>query len=220
MKEQHLSGDTYRITEIETQQHDENRVNIYLDGAFAFGLEKEVVIRHGLHEGDELTDAMIDDILLMEERTRAKEKALLYLSHRDLSIEEMRKKLALKRFPDRVIQRILDDLKRVGLLDDRKFALSYGNARLRARSMGKRILRQELLMKGLAEDVVNEAVEAVYADRSEEEMCRQIVESRLKKMKNVSRTSRKKIAGFLLRRGFDWDTIHTALPETLWDIET
>ena len=66
---------TYRITQIEPQKHSRDRVNVYLDGAFAFGLEKEVLLVHSLHEGEEITDQLIDQVLLLEERTRAKKKA-------------------------------------------------------------------------------------------------------------------------------------------------
>jgi len=48
---------TYRITQIEPQKRREDRVNIYLNGIFAFGLNKEVVLKHHLHEGDELKEA-------------------------------------------------------------------------------------------------------------------------------------------------------------------
>ena len=116
---------TWQITGIETQKNNPDRVNIYLDGAFGFGLARQVVIQQHLHEGDRLTDAVIDRVLLKEEVVRAKNGAIRLLSYRARSEAELRKKLSERGYSSRVIERVIGDFLRAGLLDDRSFAMAF-----------------------------------------------------------------------------------------------
>lgn len=207
---------TYRITGIEVQKNNEGRVSIYLDGAFAFGLDKEVSLKHNLHEGDELEESVIDEILLMEERTRAKQKALALLAYRARSVEELRKKLKEKDFSERTIDRVIDDFLQVGLLDDRQFASAYVHSRMLQKPMGKRLLRQELFSKGIDEEEAEKAVEEVYSDLSEVNVAKDLVQRRIQKSKmggEEMKKQKKKLSQFLLRRGFDWGVISEVLQE-------
>ena len=198
----------YQITLIESQKHDENRVNVYLDGSFAFGLEKDVLIRHHLHEGDTINDQVIDGVLLSEERTQAKEKALSLLSYRARSTKELKNRLKEKGFTERTIQRVIKDFLRVGLLDDRNFASSYVQTRMLQKPMAKRLLRVELGRKGINETLTESAINESYGCESEFEVARSLVKKKWsRKTETDERKKKKKIADFLLRRGFDWEVI-------------
>lgn len=202
----------YRITQIEQQKRHEDRVNIYLDGAFAFGLEKEVVLRHNLREGNELTESLIDEVLLSEERTRAKEKALSFLSYRARSVEELKKRLKDRGFSERTVNRVIDDFLRVGLLNDKEFALSFVHSKMVQKPMGKRLLKQELLLKGIQEEIAESAVEEVYGVRSEVEVARELIQRRIQRYQGDNdKKLRKKLVDFLFRRGFNWEVISEVL---------
>jgi len=197
-------------------------MNIYLDGTFAFGLDQEVVIRHHLHEGDELSETLIDNILLVEERTRAKEKALSFLNYRARSKAELKKKLQEKNFSERTIQRVIDDLIRVGLLDDKQFAALYIHSRMVQKPMSKRLLRQDLLFKGIDEDMATEAIEAGYGPRSETEVAGDLVRRRMQSSSAPERDEKKRrrrLSDFLKRRGFSWDVISEVLRENSIDVD-
>ncbi len=207
---------TYWITQIEPQKRREDRVNIYLNGIFAFGLNKEVVLKHHLHEGDELKESVIDDILLVEERTRAKQKALALLSYRARSVEELRKRLGEKEFSGRTVGRVIEDFLRVGLLDDREFASAFVHSRMMQKPMGKRLLRQELFSKGIDEETVERVIDEVYGDRSELDVARELIRKRIRRYSGGEKEAkkiRKKLSDFLLRRGFDWEVITAVLQE-------
>ena len=213
---------TYRITQIEEQKNRKDRVNIYLDGEFAFGLDHEVVLRHHLHEGDSLSERIIDDILLAEEKTRAKEKALSYLNYRARSIEELKRKLEEKNFSNRVIRQVIDDLIRVGLLDDKQFAATYVHSRMVQKPMGKRLLRQELLSKGIDEEMADEAVDEGFGSRSETEVARGLIQKRLRGLnpgKKDLEKQRKRLSDFLFRRGFNWEVINEAFQNEVRKME-
>jgi len=210
----------YRITQIEPQQRAKDRFNIYLDGAFAFGLDGEVVLKHHLHEGDELTDTVIDGVILMEERSRAKKKALALLSRSARSMGELRERLRGYGFSERTIAPVVADFLRVGLLDDRAFAEAYVRSRLAQRPMGRRLLKQELLHRGVDEDAAEAAVGKAYGSVSEADFARQLVHRKMKSAGGGdTRRLRQKLVDMLMRRGFDWDVIASAVQEKGWENE-
>ncbi len=204
---------THRVTAIEPQKNRKDRVNIYLDGVFAFGLNQEVVLKLNLRPGDEIEERVIDEILLAEERTRAKEKALSLLSYRARSVEELRKRLKEKGFSDRTVEKVIEDFVRVGLLDDKKFASDYVHSKMIQKPMGKRMLREELFSRGIDEETAEKAIEEAYSERSEVDVARDLFRRRMKRYRGDDVKLRKKLSDFLRRRGFDWDVINTVLQE-------
>ncbi|HEX9934319.1 MAG TPA: RecX family transcriptional regulator [bacterium] len=216
-----MSETRFTITKIEPQQKAENRFNIYLDGAFAFGLEGEVLIRHHLHEGDEIAENIVDDVLLSEERSKAKKKALALLSHSSRSVAEIRRRLLESDFSERTSDRVIRDFVRVGLLDDKAFALSYAQSRLFQRVMGKRLLKQELLQKGIDEENADTAVAGAYDQVSETDLAKQLVEKKMRQLgAQDKRKVKHKLSDMLFRRGFDWDVISSVVREAMWEEES
>jgi regulatory protein len=152
----------------------------------------------------------------MEERARAKQKALELLAYRARSVEELRKKLKAKDFSERTIDRVIDDFLQVGLLDDSQFASAYVHSRMVQKPMGKRLLRQELFSKGIDEEKAEKAIEELYSDRSEFDVAKDLVQKRVRKSKGSEeemKKQKKKLSQFLLRRGFDWGVISEVLQE-------
>lgn len=215
-----MAETVFRITQIEPQKHSQDRFSIYLNGAFAFGLDEEVVLKHHLHEGDELPESMIDDVLLSEERARAKKKALNLLSHSARSVQELRKRLIDYEFSERTVERVIRDFVRIGLLDDRSFASTFAISRLSQRPEGKRLLMLELIQKGIEEETAETAVEQAFASLSEEELARNLADRKLRQMdKEDKRKMKQKLSVFLFRRGFDWDIINPIVQEKVWENE-
>ena len=132
------------ITQIVIQKKRKNRCSIFLDEEFGFGLHQDVVFQFGLKKGDALTEKQIEEILFAEDKKIAKERALIFLSHRDRSEKEMRSKLKQVGFKENIINLVVEDLKKLNLIDDEKFALLYAKSKLITRPMGEYLLKQEL----------------------------------------------------------------------------
>jgi len=202
----------FRVTAIERQKRNPDRVSVFLDGVFAFGLDEEVLFRNPIHEGDGLSESFIDDVLLHDERVRAKAKALRLLSHRALTTDELRQKLLDREFSERTVERVIEDLRRVGLLDDEAFAVAYVRSRMIQRPCSKKLLTLELKHKGIGEEAATEAVEAAYGPESEEAVAGGLFRAKMASLKGEDpRKARKKAVEFLFRRGFDWELIRGAM---------
>lgn len=116
------------ITALRFQKRNKNRVNVYVDGQFAFGLAA-IEAAH-LRVGQTLGDGDVARLQRQDEVERAYERALNFLSYRPRSEAEVRRKLREKNVEDEVIEVVVERLTRTGLLDDREFARYWVENRL------------------------------------------------------------------------------------------
>src|SRR3954467_10879716 len=86
------------ITKISEQKRRANRRNIYLDGAFAFGCNLNVVAKFRLREGMSLSEEQVSEIELGEVKQECFDAALRLLQTRLQSTAEMRRKLMRKEY--------------------------------------------------------------------------------------------------------------------------
>jgi len=202
-----MNTETPRITRIEAQKKRADRVNIYLDGEFAFGLSHEVLLQFGLAKGDALLPDRLSEIQAAEAVQGAKGKALALISYRMRSVAEIRKKLADKDFPGRAIDQAVEDLLRVGLLNDRAFAEAFIRTRMIQKPSGRRLLRQELRFKGVSETDIDHALDTALAEVDVAQVIADLVERRRRQLPSDPIKARKRLTDFLLRRGFAWDGV-------------
>jgi regulatory protein len=207
-----------KITKIEIQKKHKNRVSIFLNDEFAFGLDSEVAAKFDLKEGDVLNQQTITDLILKEENKKAKEKAYRYLAGRAHSEKELRTKLLHKGFSPAVVDQVISDLKAQHYVDDEAFALSYVHSRLVNKSVGEILLRRELWQKGIHEQIIEKALKEAYAEKSQLEVARELLVKRLSRYKELNDWQKKKrLADFLLRRGFEWELVKEVIEEMLRD---
>ncbi len=206
------------ITKIEVQKKNKGRVSIFLDDEFAFGLDGISAISHGLKEGDRLSREQITNVLGKEEKKRVKEKAFRLLALRAHSEKELRTKLIHKGFAEEMVEEVISELKTQKLIDDAAFAQSYARTRLVNKPVGERLLRRELQQKGISEERINAAVSEAYSEKDQIGHARELVDRRLPRYQGLENLKKKKrLADFLVRRGFDWDLVKEVIEETLKD---
>jgi regulatory protein len=200
-----------QITALEKQRRHQ-RANVYLDGRYAFSLSLELVAQAGLHEGDALSPQKVDSLRRADMRHQAQEAALRLLAYRPRSEAELRSRLARRGLPPGVIQETMERLREQGLLDDDAFARYWVDARQQSSPRGRRLLRRELLAKGIAVETARQAVATV----EEEEIARRAAEKKAHSLRNLDyATFRRRLGQFLLRRGFPYETARV-LVEELW----
>jgi len=142
---------------------------------------------------------------------KIKTDALRLLAFRPRSIEELRKRLKMKRYPEALISETLERLKAQGFLDDEKFARLYAGSKISSKPTGKRQLEFELRQKGVSEELAKKTI-ANLKDYDEKEEVRRLVESRLSKSGEISIEAKKRrLFAFLRRRGFSSEAIFSAM---------
>ena len=206
------------ITRIESQKTRSRRVNIYCDGEFALGLHQDVLVKFGLREGDVLDEKQIEKLQGAEELNLAKEKALRLLGYRRRSEKELRARLLEREFHPEIIDSVIEHLRKLGFVNDRAFAEAFLHDALMKKPAGTRLLRQELRRKGISKEIVEGLLEEKLGTEIEFSLAREAASKRMRRStishKGGEREKQqKRLADFLVRRGFAWDTVASVLKE-------
>jgi len=198
------------ITALVAQQKNKERVNVYLDGEFAFGLAAIEAVR--LKRGQVLSDADIDRLRSADEAEKAHEKALRYLANRPRSEWEVRQNLKKAGFEAESVDRAVERLKSVALIDDAAFARYWVENRLRFNPRGAAALRQELRRKGIDRAVIDLVLKAV--DLPDDAAALQAALARADRYRQATRPEFvQKLGAYLVRRGFDYAAAREAVNE-------
>lgn len=147
-----------------------------------------------------------------KEIKRAKNVAYRFLSLRPRSRAEVKKKLAGADFSDTVVQAVLADLDRFGYVNDVEFARLWSGSRIRLRGFGMRRIEQELNARGISRETIRECLSRAFQDSPEIDIARGEAEKKLRSLARYAPEVRKKrLAGFLERKGFSPGIIHRLL---------
>ena len=200
------------ITALNNQKHNAERLNVYLDGEFAFGLDWAVA--GSLSVGQILSPNEVEALQQQDDIEKAKKSALHLIGRRPRSVVEIDRNLRKKAFDDRVIEQVIDRLTAVDLLNDAAFAGYWVEQRDTFRPRSKLALRQELQQKGLSRVVIDTALKEV----DEESAARRVAEKQATRWGHLSEEEfRVKLGRFLQRRGFPYDVIRTTTND-IWQV--
>jgi regulatory protein len=204
-----------RITALEPQANNPERINLYVDGRFLLSVNAAIVFQLELQLEQELLPDQLEQLRREEAEQRAVDRALNYLSFRPRSREEVRRYLRRKETPPEIIDAALARLDRLDFVNDHSFAEFWIGTREQFSPRGARALKNELRMKGVDREVVNELVDA---EQDEERALRA---GRKKAMSLVNipgmdyATFRNRLGSFLQRRGFGYE-VTTRTVRALW----
>jgi regulatory protein len=206
------------VTKIIEQKKRANRRNVYLDGAFAFGLNDNVVARFRLREGMTISPEMVAEIAAGEVRQECFDYAMKCLQARLHSVAELRRKLVRREYGEQVIDGVLADLARMNYLDDARFARSKALSAAEHKHHGRRRAFVELLKAGVKRDVADAALDDVYQQSDSTAAARLLAEKKAPSLKKLEpAVARRRLAGMLMRRGFDYETIKPVIDQVLGD---
>jgi regulatory protein len=203
------------VTALEVQKRDKERVNVFIDGEFAFGLNLLDAAR--LRKGQVLAEAEIAALRDADAVVQAVNKAAHFLSYRPRSEQEVRRNLKEKETPPDVIEAAIERLSGMGYLDDAAFARYWVDNRSQFKPLSHRALRQEMRQKGLSDSVIAEAL----GELSESDLAYKAAETQLRKLRNRTEQEFKtKMNAFLQRRGFSYSTTQDVVRRLIETLET
>jgi regulatory protein len=128
---------------------------------------------------------------------------------------ELATKLAKRRVPEDVAERLLTRFEEVGLIDDTAFAHAWVESRQSGKGLGRRALAQELRRKGVDEEVAREALGEIDP-RDEEEAARALVRRKLRTLRTVDRaTATRRLTAMLARKGHSGEVVWRVVREEL-----
>ena len=187
------------VTRLEPQKKNPGRMNVYLDGEFAFGIS--LAVAPWLKEGDQISQNKITALKTEDDLESAYQRALNFLSYRSRSEQEIRQNLYKAKVANEIIDAVLDKLRAGSFVNDNEFAREWVENRIKFRPRGKRALSSELYQKGISNQIIEETLQ----DLNEEKLAFDLARKKMTKHKHLERTAfQKKMYGYLSRRGFDY----------------
>ena len=203
------------VTRLVAQQKNPNRVSVFIDEAFAFGVHVDLVVTFGLHKGQRLNVAAQQQIVQADRVRAAREVALGYLSHSARTEREVRQKLLRSDFDEAVAEDTVVRLRELGYLDDAAYARHYVQARFRNRGYGPGRLRSDLMRRGVAAALIDTVLDELLEQQDMLEAARRHAEKRWPRLAGEpdARKRRKKLSEFLVRRGFSYETARSVIDD-------
>lgn len=201
------------VTRVAQQRADPERVSVFLDGEFAFGLTLALAVEAGLKKGLALPAERQRALLSAEEGHAAKAAALASVAARARTTGELRRMLGDKGFAADVVDDTVAALEQMGLVDDAAYAVAYARGRFAGRGHGPARIRQDLVQRGVAK----EHIEAALATLAEaEDVAGRARDDAARRWASLAseadaRRRRKKTLDFLLRRGHSFDDARQAV---------
>lgn len=204
-----------KVTKLEQQQGNKERVNVFLDDEFAFGLNLMDAVN--LRKGQELTEIEIAELRQKDAIVKAIDIAANLLSYRPRSTQEIRQHLQKKGYDEFVIEAAIERMTTLAYLDDRAFARFWIESRNRSKPRGKTALRYELRQKGIADNIIYELLDDML---DEESAAYEAAQPRIRRMRGKTRFEfKQKIGSFLQRRGFGYDVVNQTLKTLIEELE-
>ncbi len=178
---------------------------------------KMLVYELGLRKGDELSEESISSLQKENELHSCENKALDYLSRRLHSAMELRRKLMQKGFPKETIEEIINKMRSLKYLDDRKYAELMVNESINLRHEGTQKIRARLMEKGISKEIIQEVLFIGEVASFEDENIKLIADKKLfslKKRFTDKKAVTQKLTAYLLSKGFSYQTIRNYLRNT------
>lgn len=125
----------HRITALKLQKHNPQRINVYLDGEYAFGLSR--ILAAWLAVDQNISDEKIAQLQDQDGQESAYQQALQFLNYRQRSQAEVRKNLQTHQVSEQIIASVLERLRNNGLVNDQSFAQNWVENRIEFRPRQK-----------------------------------------------------------------------------------
>lgn len=197
------------ITDIKPQVKKQNRVSVFIDGKFAFGLDKSDCTFMGLKIGTELTQERYDYIIDNAVYAKAYQKADRYIGFKMRTEKEVRNKLIEEGYSDEITERVIASMVKYKYIDDMSYAIMYAKDCRKLKKWGPERIKAELYKKGVKTEYIENAL-----NESNSEDTAEIIDSLLeKRIKNtpIDLKEKQKHINFLLRRGFKYHDIKSVI---------
>ena len=207
-----------KITDIKRQKRRKNRVSIYLDGKYTFSLDNDTIVRANIYTGDEITEEDKNKLIEKDAFSRARDYAYYFVSYRDRSEYEIKKRLFEKEFQPAVVNEVLSLLKSQGIVDDHSFVNKWVDNVILSRPMGRMRVTHELKAKRVRDDIIDEVCQEKLGLDKEAELARKAADKKMKVLKSYAQdVARRRLNSFLVNRGFNFEVIRDLIKEYFGD---
>jgi regulatory protein len=208
-------SETVTITGVHHIPRKSSRRRIDLEDGTSFSMDLGLLTRHGLRVGLVLDEETRAAIVAEDAKTRAKSTAMDLIRVRPRSRHEMLSRLGRKGFDEDAAEYAVQALEDLGYISDEQYASDHIDSRMRGKPKGRYAMRQELRAKGIDRTTIDRALTAV-SDEDERDAAIRVATGQLPQYRTLPRdVAHRRMYQFLLRRGFAYEHVSTAMREVM-----
>ena len=204
-----------KITKIEVQKRNKDRVNVYIDNDYAFSAYSELVYKENLRVNSEVNEDKLLRIAEKENLSKCKETALRIIERSYKTESEMINKLAEKGYDSKSIEIVISFLKEYNFINDKSYNKMYIKDRIS--NQGKQKIKYSLIRKGISAEIIDEFINDIEFDNEKAVA----IEMAKKKYKLISKTEKdkfklwNKLCRYLVGRGYNYSISKEVVNEVL-----
>jgi regulatory protein len=206
------------ITAITTTRQNPERATIRVGRRVVGTLSWRRIDALDLHVGqtwDPPLAARLDEAIAADKALRSARRRL---NRRPLSETELRRKLAGDEHPAGAIDEVVEELSRLGMLDDARLGRALIDETLARKPAGPKLLRDKLRRRGLGRELVDDLLAEHRDPGRDVDGAAELARRRLPALTRYDpATRRRRLWGLLARRGFEPDVIDQAVRDVLQD---
>ena len=204
-----------QLTDIQINEKTPSHRTLFLDGEYFDSVDAGCIPKLGLRVGLEIEVEVMQKLIQADEGMRAKNYALELLSSQSYSKNQMIYQLRQKGFGTEAIDITLEDLEQLGHIKDENFAKKWVARRQRSKPKGKKVLEHELANQSIDKTTVDHVLAGIH-DAEETNIALQLARKQVKRYQSLApQVAKRRLHGFLLRRGFDYETVQIVIERVL-----
>jgi regulatory protein len=198
-----------QITSVEKNKNNDDVMMVYVDGEYSFSITEEEYFKRNFYEKREITQAEIEEIKHVHSYKTAKSAALKYLTLKLRSADELRQKLESLGYDSETTEKAVSELASLGYINDTIYVQKYLYDRSKLKPKPKRMLKLELLKKGIKESIIDEILSEWQID--EPSLARRLVKKKYGKYDLRDEKIIRRVYNFLMHRGFSLEIINSVV---------
>ncbi len=187
------------------------KFQIEIDGQPAFVVYKGELFRYYLEKNREIEQSVYTELVDEVLTKRAKLRAMYLLQKMDRTRWELERKLQESGYPPVAVERALEYVTSFHYIDDKRYVAMYIESQKNKK--GKARIKMELMRKGVSSEVIAEVFEETEDETDTKETIRSLIEKKCSNPTQMDEKEKRKLYGFLLRRGFSSSDILSVFRE-------
>lgn len=195
------------ITALQTQKSNPDRLNIFLDGEFAFGVSR--FVGAWISVGQVVSEEKIADLVRQDKREKAFQTALNFIRYQPRTTLEVEKRLEKAECSPEIIPDVIAELIEKNYIDDQDFARQWVESRSASKPRSRFLLALELKKKGINAELIAAALDAIP---SEHDLAAQFGMQYMRRLSHLDQeTFGKRLSAAMQRKGFSYSVIKDVL---------
>lgn len=199
------------------------RYSVFVNGEFVFSVSVDQILMDRIFIGKEVTPDDLKEMLATSQKMYAKQKAVNLLSARSYTRKGLGDKLAAYADED-VVEEILDYFEKMGYIDDRDYAVRKANDLYKIKKYGVNRVKMTLIQKGIDKSLAEEIAKEQEPDSVNDDLYSVLTKKYSKAIDSIGDRQefykqKSKIMSGLVRMGYDFDDINSALQRYLEENE-